>query len=87
MEIPILTLNKKLTKVSFAEGNGRTIREFLREVVLLKNKVLPFDVELDYTKVNKDNLMLGTKERYFYPSMLEMEFMNSLIPLEKSKKL
>ena len=31
--------------------------------------------------------MLGTKERYFYPSMLEMEFMNSLIPLEKSKKL
>ena len=71
----------------FREGNGRTIREFLREVVLLKNKVLPFDVELDYTKVNKDNLMLGTKERYFYPSMLEMEFMNSLIPLEKSKKL
>lgn len=26
MEIPILTLNKKLTKVSFADGNGRTAR-------------------------------------------------------------
>ena len=30
MEIPILTLNKKLTKVSFAEGNGRCEREFIR---------------------------------------------------------
>lgn len=71
----------------FREGNGRTIREFLREVVLLKNKELPFDVELDYTKIDKNNLMLGTKERYFYPSMLETEFMKGLVPLEKSKKI
>ena len=71
----------------FREGNGRSIREFLREVVLIKNKNLPFEVELDYTKINKENLMLGTKERYFYPSLLETEFMKSLVPLEKSKKL
>ena len=33
MEIPILTLNKKLTKVSFAEGNGRCEREFIRRYI------------------------------------------------------
>lgn len=71
----------------FREGNGRTIREFLREVILLKNKELPFDVELDYTKIDKNNLMLGTKERYFYPSMLETEFIKGLVPLEKTKKI
>lgn len=70
----------------FREGNGRSIREFLREVVLLKNKVLPFEVELDYTKVDKDNMLKGTAYRYFYPSMLELEFSKGLIPLEKEKK-
>ena len=71
----------------FREGNGRTIREFIREVVLLKSKTLPFCVELDYTKIDKDNLMLGTKKRYCYPSMLEYEFMKGLVPLEKTKKI
>lgn len=70
----------------FREGNGRAIREFIREVVLVKSKDFPFGVELDYTKIDKDNLMLGTKERYFYPSLLEMEFMKGLVPIEKDKK-
>lgn len=39
MEIPILTLNKKLTKVSFADGNGRTIRGFINK--LLEDAGLP----------------------------------------------
>ena len=71
----------------FREGNGRTIREFIREVVLLKSKTLPFCVELDYTKIDKDNLMLGIRERLYYPSMLEYEFMKGLVPLEKTKKI
>lgn len=66
----------------FREGNGRAIREFVREVVLLKCKNLPFKVELDYTKIDKDNLMLGTRQRYFYPSLLETEFMKGLVPTE-----
>ena len=70
----------------FREGNGRTIREFLREVVLLKNKTLPFEVELDYTKVDKENMLKGTAYRYFFPSMLELEFSKGLVPLEKEKK-
>lgn len=41
MEIPILTLNKKLTKVSFAEGNGRSTRIWL-DMILKKelNKII-----------------------------------------------
>ena len=70
----------------FREGNGRSIREFLREVVLLKNKTLPFEVELDYTKVDKENMLKGTAYRYFFPSMLELEFSKGLVPLEKEKK-
>lgn len=69
----------------FREGNGRTIREFVREIVLEKNKTLPFEVELDYSKMDKDNLLLGTKERYLYQSLLEMEFMRGLVPLQKKK--
>jgi len=67
----------------FREGNGRTIREFVREIVLEKNKILPFQVELDYSKMDKENLLAGTKERYLYPSYLEMEFMKALVPLQK----
>lgn len=71
----------------FREGNGRTIREFLREFVLQMNSKTPFeDVELDFSKVDKDNLLLGTKERYLYPSYLEMEFMKALVPLEKNEE-
>lgn len=43
MEIPILTLNKKLTKVSFADGNGRVGRMIMfREC--LRNNIMPFIV-------------------------------------------
>lgn len=71
----------------FREGNGRSIREFVRETVTIKNKELPFDVELDYTKMDSNNLLLGTKERYFYPSLLEMEFMKALVVLDSKKKI
>ena len=37
MEIPILTLNKKLTKVSFADGNGRVSRALLNWMLRLKS--------------------------------------------------
>ena len=40
MEIPILTLNKKLTKVSFADGNGRCAR-LMMNYELIKNNYPP----------------------------------------------
>ena len=58
----------------------------MREFVLEKSKNLgcgPLDI--DYTKMDSNNLLLGTVERYVYQSMLEMEFMKALVPVEKEK--
>ena len=68
------------------EGNGRTIRTFIRYFVVEKSKDLfcgPLD--LDFTKIDKENLMMGTVNRYIYPSMIEVEFMKGLVPIEKNK--
>lgn len=55
----------------FREGNGRTIREFLREFVEAKNKYMNCSYELDFTMMDPDNLMNSTKNRLIYPGMLE----------------
>lgn len=71
----------------FREGNGRSVREFLREFVLDKNKILPFeDVLLDFTKMNKDNFLLSVEQRYLYPSLLEEEFFKALVPAKLKKE-
>ena len=71
----------------FREGNGRTIRAFLRDFVLEKSKHLPCGaLDLDYTRMDANNLLLGTVNRYIYPSMLEMEFMKGLVGVEKANK-
>lgn len=72
----------------FREGNGRSIRVFFREFVLEKSKNCPFGpLDLDYTKMNKENLMLGTVQRYIYNSYIEMEFRKGLVKIENNKKL
>ena len=47
MEIPILTLNKKLTKVSFADANGRVGRIIKNEQDIYEqvcNQLLDFEL-------------------------------------------
>lgn len=46
MEIPILTLNKKLTKVSFADGNGRTSR-LIMNMDLMRNGYVSVIIKKD----------------------------------------
>lgn len=71
----------------FREGNGRAIRTFIRDFVREKSKYYDFGpLDLDYTKLDKNNLMLGTACKYLYPSMLEMEFIKGLVKLEKTHK-
>lgn len=67
----------------FREGNGRSVREYLRELVLYKNKDLPFKVKLDFSKMNSDLFLKAVEYRYVYPSLLEDEFYKALTPLEK----
>lgn len=54
MEIPILTLNKKLTKVSFAEGNGRSTRIWL-DLILKKE----LNQVVDWSKIDKEEYLLA----------------------------
>jgi len=71
----------------FREGNGRTIRAFLRDFVLEKSKNLACGaLDLDYTKMDANNLLLGTTRRYLYPSMLEMEFMKGIVKVDNLNK-
>ena len=63
----------------FREGNGRSVREFLREFVLSKKEQLPFNVELDFTKINPDKFLIAVKDKYLYPSLLQMLFKNALV--------
>lgn len=47
----------------FREGNGRIMREYLRQIVEFINKYLNFDYELDFSNVTEDdknNLMNGS---------------------------
>lgn len=72
----------------FREGNGRSIRTYFREFVLEKSKKYYFGpLDLDFTKMDKENLMLGTAQRYLYMSYLEMEFRKGLVKVENNKKL
>lgn len=63
----------------FREGNGRSVREFLREFVLSKKEQLPFNVELDFTKINPYEFLIAVKDKYLYPSLLQMLFKNALV--------
>ena len=71
----------------FREGNGRSIRVFIRDFVVEKSKNMSCGpLDLDYTKIDSENLLMGTANRYVYPSMIEVEFMKGLVQLEKNKK-
>ncbi|MBE6138961.1 MAG: hypothetical protein E7174_00445 [Firmicutes bacterium] len=70
----------------FREGNGRSVRSFFRDFVVEKSKNKSCGpLDLDYTKLDKNNLILGTALRYVYPSYIEIEFMKGLVPIEKNK--
>ena len=66
----------------FREGNGRSVREFFREFTLSKKEQLPFNVELDFTKINPDEFLMAVKDKYLYPSLLQMLFKNALVKVD-----
>ena len=65
----------------FREGNGRTIREFLREYTMYK-----YNLILDYSKINKQNFLLWITDSYTYPSLLAYEINNALVEPKKELK-
>lgn len=70
----------------FREGNGRCVREFLREFVYLNNNRLSFDVELDYSKMDKERALQAVEYKFIFPSNLMMEFKNCLVQKQRLVK-
>ena len=66
----------------FREGNGRTIREFIREFTSYR---FP-NYSLDLTKIDKKNFLLGIVEYESYPSLIAYEIYNALV-LKEVKKI
>ena len=64
----------------FREGNGRAIREFLREFVLVKCKEYGLgSYELDWSKVNGDIINEAIVNSKMFRSPIEMELNKALI--------
>lgn len=66
----------------FREGNGRSIREFIRELTSYK---FP-EYELDYSLVDKRNFLDGVIYHSSYPSLLTGEIYNALTEVKTKVK-
>ena len=70
----------------FREGNGRSIREFMREFSIAKSKEIGLEeLELDWTKINKEMLNQYIEIAHIYPSLITEMFNSALTPVSRSK--
>jgi cell filamentation protein len=70
----------------FREGNGRTIREFLRGFSIEKSKDKSFgNVELDWRMIDKEELNEYVEVAHIFPGATAIIFNKALVPLSKTK--
>lgn len=70
----------------FREGNGRTIREFVREFSLEKSKNMSFgQVELDWRDINKNELDEYIEVAHIFPGATAILFNKALREVGKTK--
>ena len=68
----------------FREGNGRTIREFVREFSISKSKELGLgDYELDWKKIDKEKLDEYVDVAHLFPGATSIIFKKALSSSEK----
>lgn len=71
----------------FREGNGRAVREFVREFSLAKSEEVGLGkCELDWTKVNRNELNQFIEVSHMFPGATAILFMNALSPVESMSK-
>ena len=74
----------------FREGNGRTIREFIREYVNVRSKELPMgELNFSWAKVDKNavNDFFARGITRSFKSVIELEFMKALEPVSLDKSI
>lgn len=71
----------------YREGNGRTIREFLREYSIVKSKEIGIgEMELDWSAINKEELDEYIEVVHLFPASISSIFMNALISKDDNIK-
>jgi len=66
----------------FREGNGRAVREFIREFSIKKSlKISEIPLELDWRLIDKDELNKHLEVAHLYPSQTALLFNKALVPL------
>ena len=71
----------------FREGNGRTIREFLREFSKAKSVELGNgEMELDWTQIDKDELNQNIALAHIFPASIATIFEKALVPVNSVTK-
>lgn len=76
----------------FREGNGRTIREFFRQLVYYYSPLLPLEelYEIDYSLMDREKLLEATIDSIAHDNhLLELELAKGLVgsPEEKEEKV
>ena len=71
----------------FREGNGRTIREFIREFSIAKSRELGIgDLELDWSIINVEERDKNIEFAHLFPSNTAILFEKALLPIESKSK-
>ena len=66
----------------FREGNGRSIREFVREFSIVKSKELGLgELELDWKLIDKTELNKYIEVAHLFPGATTILFNNALVPV------
>lgn len=70
----------------FREGNGRSCREFLRELVEVKSKDMACGpMELDWTKFDGEVVLENIQLALVFRSAIDNEFLKALVPAVENK--
>lgn len=69
----------------FREGNGRCIREFVREFSIYKSKELGIPVELDWQLIDRSELDRNIEISHLYPGLTNSLFLKALVPVEEKR--
>ena len=72
----------------FREGNGRSIREFIREYAIEQSKKYSFGpCDFLWSNVNIEALNENIQFSLAYRSFIELQFLNALVPLSFDEKI
>lgn len=63
----------------FREGNGRTVREFVREFSIVKSKCINESLELDWRLINRDELNEHLRVAHIFPGATALLFNEALV--------